>query len=108
MAATKKATAKPMTRAQVLASIAEDTGLSRKEVGAVFESLGKMIKKNLGRSGPGIFNMNGLVKMTKVTKPATKERPGVNPFTGEQIMIKAKPARKVVKVTALKALKDMV
>lgn len=108
MAVTKKAPAKPMTRAQIVSTIADDTGLTRKDVGAVFESLNKTIKKSLGRSGPGVFNMNGLVKVTKVSKPATKERPGVNPFTGEAIMIKAKPARKVVKVTALKALKDMV
>ena len=88
--------------------ISSDTGLTRKEVAAVFESLGGMISKNLSSRGPGLFNVVGMMKIKVVKKPATKERRGINPFTGEETTFKAKPARKVVKVQPLKALKDMV
>lgn len=100
---------KPPTKSQIYATIAEDTGLTRKDVAAVFDSLGGQIKKNLGgRGGPGIFTLPGLCKMRVVKKPATKARKGINPFTGEEMMFKAKPASKTVKVAALKGLKDMV
>ena len=55
-----------------------------------------------------VFNVVGLLKLKVVRKPATKERPGTNPFTGEATIFKAKPARNVVKALPLKALKDMV
>ncbi len=106
--ATKKkaAAAKPPTKSEVFTHISEDTGLTKKEVGAVFESLEKIIKKSL--KGPGLFNVPGLMKVKVVKKPATKARKGINPFTGEEMMFKAKPARKAVKVLPLKGLKDMV
>ena len=76
---------------------------------AVFESLNGQIKKSLdGRGGPGMFSIPGLLKVRVVKKPARKARMGVNPFTGEEMMFKAKPASKVVKATILKGLKDMV
>ena len=106
--ATKKSNAKPPTKSEILNHIAGETGLSRKQVSAVFESLGGMIKKNLSSRGPGLFNVVGMMKVKVVKKPATKERKGINPFTGEETVFKAKPARKVVKVQPLKALKDMV
>ena len=100
---------KPPTKSQIYAKIAEDTGLTKKDVGAVFDSLSGQIKKNLGgRGGPGLFTLPGLLKMRVVKKPATKARKGINPFTGEEMMFKAKPASKTVKVAALKGLKDMV
>ena len=106
MAANSK---KPPTKSEIYAKIVEDTGLTRKDVAAVFESLNGQIKKSLGgRSAPGVFSMPGLMKMRVVKKPARKARKGVNPFTGEEMMFKAKPASKVVKITALKGLKDMV
>ena len=108
MAAKKQAAAKAPTKSEILAFISEDTGLTRKEVTSVFESLNTMIKKSLGRRGPGVFTMPGLLKIKKVTKPATKARKGRNPFTGEEMTFKAKPARKAVKVLALKNLKEMV
>ena len=112
MAAKKKAganTKKPPTKSQIYAQIAEDTGLTRKDVAAVFDSLSAQIKKNLGgRGAPGIFTVPGLMKLRVVKKPATKARKGINPFTGEEMMFKAKPASKTVKVAALKGLKDMV
>ncbi len=111
MAAKKKAgtAKKPPTKSEIYRHIAEDTGLTRKDVAAVFESLAGLIKKNLGgRGGPGLFTLPGLLKMRVVKKPATKARKGINPFTGEETVFKAKPASKVVKVNALKGLKDMV
>ena len=111
MAAKKKAgtAKKPPTKSEILRSISDETGLSRKDVSAVFESLHGQIRKNLAsRGAPGQFTLPGLLKMSVRRKPATKARKGVNPFTGEEIMIKAKPASKTVKVTALKGLKDMV
>ncbi len=102
-------TKKPPTKSEIYAQIVSDTGLTRKDVAAVFDSLSNQIQKNLGgRNGPGIFTIPGLLKLRVVNKPATKARMGVNPFTGEEMMFKAKPASKVVKATVLKGLKDMV
>ena len=102
-------TKKPPTKSEIYAKIVEDTGLTRKDVASVFDSLNGQIKSSLGgRNGSGTFTLPGLLKLRVVTKPAKKARMGVNPFTGEEMMFKAKPASKVVKATALKALKDMV
>jgi nucleoid DNA-binding protein len=102
-------TKKPPTKSEIYAKIVEDTGLTRKDVAAVFDSLNGQIKKSLGgRGAPGTFTLPGLMKMRVVKKPARKARKGVNPFTGEEMMFKAKPASKVVKVSPLKGLKDMV
>ena len=98
--------AKSPTRSEVIAQICKDTDLTRKQVNGVFESLGKVIKKSL--RGPGLFTMPGLLKMKVVKKPATKEREGINPFTKEKMIFKAKPASKKVRVLPLKGLKDFV
>ena len=92
MATWKKAAAKakPPTKSEIISHISDKTGLTKKDVGAVFDNLNAVIKKSL--KGAGEFTMPGLVKMRVVKKPATKARPGVNPFTGEAITIKAKPA----------------
>lgn len=103
-----KAAEKPRTKSQIFGDIAEQTELSRKQVSAVFEAMGTLIGKDLSRRGPGTFTVPGLLKLKVVRKPATKARKGTNPFTGEEMMFKAKPARNVVKALALKALKDMV
>ncbi len=105
----KTAAAKAMTKSQIYATIAEDTGLSRKDVAAVFDSMSGLIKNNLkGRTAPGVFTVPGLMKIKTVKKPARPARKGINPFTGEETVFKAKPASKAVKILALKALKDMV
>ena len=104
-------TKKPPTKSEIYAKIVEDTGLTRKDVAAVFDSLNGQIKKNLGsRGAPGLFTVPGLLKMRVVKKPARKARKGVpNPFKpGELMDVAAKPASKVVKVSPLKGLKDMV
>ena len=67
-----------------------------------------MIKKDLSGRGPGVFTVPGLMKIKVVKKPATKEREGTNPFTGEKMVFKAKPASKKVRALPLKALKSMV
>ncbi|MCH2137505.1 MAG: HU family DNA-binding protein [Phycisphaerales bacterium] len=108
--ATKKAAApaKARTKTQVYGDIADTTGLTRKEVAGVFDTMQGMIKKDLGRRGPGTFTVPGLMKIRTHKKPAVKKRYGKNPFTGEMQWFKAKPAKTVVKFTALKNLKEMV
>ncbi|HKQ50583.1 MAG TPA: HU family DNA-binding protein [Phycisphaerae bacterium] len=100
--------AKHFTRSEILSSIAEETELSRKQVASVLEALGGLIHKGVGKKGPGVFVVPGLMKIVVINKPATKARKGINPFTKEEQMFKAKPARRVIKVRPLKALKDMV
>jgi len=109
MAKKKAAPAKkPMTKSEILTSLSESTGLSKKEVASVFGDLATLIGKNLGKRGPGVFTIPGLSKIKVIRKPATKARPGINPFTKEETIFKAKPARNVVKILPLKGLKDMV
>jgi len=100
--------AKVPTKSEILAGIAASTELSRKQVAAVLDQLAGLIKNNVGKKGPGMFVLPGLLKIMVIQKPATKAHKGINPFTKEEQMFKAKPARKVIKVRALKALKDMV
>jgi nucleoid DNA-binding protein len=112
MAKTNKAgaasAAKPLTKSEIVRYVAEHNDLTRAQASGVLESLEKLIKRELGRKGPGVFNLAGLLKIRLATKAATKAREGRNPFTGETIMIKAKPARRTVRVSALKKLKEMV
>jgi len=98
--------AKPSTKTEILNYIAEETDLKKKDVAAVFEAMSAMIKKDLNKVG--VFSVPGLMKVKVVKKPAVPARKGVNPFTGEEMMFKAKPARNVVKITPLKSLKEMV
>lgn len=105
---TVKTSAKPMTKSEIVSGIADATGLTKKDVNSVFEAMVAQIEKSLGRSGPGAYTVPGLMKLIVQRKPATKARKGVNPFTGEETMFKAKPARNVVKIRPLKSLKDMV
>ena len=94
------------TKSDIVAQICEDAELSRKQVAAVFESLNGIIKKSL--RGNGMFTFPGLLKMKVVKKPATKARQGINPFTKEKMMFKAKPASKKVRILPLKSLKALV
>ena len=94
------------TKSEILAAVSKETGLTKKQVGAVLESLGNSIRKAL-RSG-GLFTLPSLAKMRVVKKPATKAREGINPFTKEKMTFKAKPASKKVRIVALKSLKEMV
>jgi nucleoid DNA-binding protein len=103
-----KKAAKPASKSEVLKGLADDTGLTRKQVATVLDSLAELIGNGLGKKGPGVFVIPGLVKLKVVRKPAQPEREGINPFTKEKTIFKAKPARNVVKAVALKKLKQMV
>ncbi len=98
----------PMTKTQIISALSEATELDKKKVNLVLEELEGLIERHLRPRGAGQFTLPGLLKIVKSTKPATKERKGINPFTGEEAIFKAKPARKIIKVKALKKLKDMV
>jgi nucleoid DNA-binding protein len=105
---TGKAAPKPLTKSELRQRIAEETGLSAKQVGQVLDSLGNTCGKELNRKGVGVFTVPGLVKIKKVIKPATKEKKMISPFTKLEITVKAKPARNVIKVRPLKGLKDSI
>lgn len=100
--------AKPATKSEILSNIADATQLSRKQVSSVLDALSDQIKAAVGKKGPGVFNLPGLMKVTVIHKPAVPERKGINPFTKQEQVFAAKPARKVIKVRPLKGLKDMV
>ena len=97
----------PLTKSQLFTEIAEQTEVAKKDVAAIFESLSEVIERHIGKRGVGSFTLPGLAKVLVVRKKATKARKGVNPFTGEPTVFKAKPARNVVKIRALKKLKEM-
>ena len=105
-AAAVKAAARPTTKSESMTYLADKTGLSKKDVSAVFEALTGLLKRDLKKHS--MYNIPGLMKVKVVKKPATKARKGINPFTKEPMTFKAKPARKVVKVLPLKGLKDLI
>lgn len=101
-----KAIKEPMTKSALYTTIAENTNVSKKDVAAVFDELSTIINGHIKKRAAGSFTLPGLMKITTVKKPARRARKGVNPFTGEEMMFKAKPAQTVVKVRPLKKLKD--
>ncbi len=104
----EKKAAKPRTKGEIFAKLAESTGLSKKQISTVFDGMSELIKAELGKKGPGIFVVPGLLKLKVVRKPATKAGQRLNPFTKEMMNVPAKPARNVVKALPLKSLKEMV
>lgn len=99
---------KPLTKTETLLALAEATGLSKQQVAGVFEELSKLIATNLSEAGAGTFTVPDLLQIKVVRKPAVAEHMGVNPFTKQEQLIKAKPAKNVVKLVALKGLKSLV
>lgn len=101
---------KAMSKTELVGKIADATELTKRDVSSVLESLAGQIERSLGRRGPGVFTLPGLVKIEKKKVPARKARKNVpNPFKpGEMMDIAAKPASTKVKVRPLKNLKDMV
>ncbi|WP_308363618.1 MULTISPECIES: HU family DNA-binding protein [unclassified Microbulbifer] len=95
------------TKTQILNQIAENTELTRKQVQSVLDELTNVIEAHVKKRAVGEFALPGLLKITTVKKPAKKARKGINPFTGEETMFKAKPASIQVKVRPLKKLKEM-
>ena len=107
-ASAKSAPSKPATKSEIYSTLSEKSGLTKKEVASVFDALSELVGKELGKKGPGQFLVPGLLKLKVARRPATKAKQGINPFTKEPMLIKAKPARNVVRVSPLKSLKDLV
>jgi nucleoid DNA-binding protein len=105
---TPVAVKKPMTKSLIMTEIAANTGLPKKQISGVFEQLEILIERHLKKRSVRQFALPGLLKIEVKRKPATKARKGINPFTGEETVFKAKPARDVVKIRPLKKVKDMV
>src|SRR5512145_657840 len=101
-------TSKRMNKSQFVATLAEKSGLSKKQATTALDTINGMVAQQLGRRGPGEVLIPGLLKLNIVNKPATRKHEGINPFTKEPMTYKAKAARKVIRVRALKALKDAV
>lgn len=99
---------KPRTKSEIFTTISEHVGISKKEVAAVFDTMVAMMAVDLKKGKAEQFNVPGLMKVVVQRKPATKSRKGINPFTKEPTIFKAKPARNVVKVRPMKGLKDLV
>lgn len=97
---------KRMSKTELVEAIATESGLEKKQVNAVLEGLNGVVYKELKSQHEVVIP--GLLKLTAVTKPAVPAREGINPFTKEKTMFKARPARKVIKPRPLKALKDAV
>lgn len=98
---------KPMSKSELISQVADQyAGLSKKDVKAVIEALATVGYKELKKSG--MFVLPGFAKFVVIKKPATKAREGINPFNGEKMMFKAKPARKIVRARPVKAAKDAV
>lgn len=95
-----------MTKSQLIEKIATEAELAKKDVKGVLETLAAIGYKELKKSG--IFLLPGFAKFVVIKKPATKARKGTNPFTGEPMTFKAKPARKIVRARPVKAAKDAV
>lgn len=97
------------TKAQIYTELAESTGLTKSDVKNLFSALRNLVERHLKGKGSGQFIVPELgVKIRRVSKKATKARKGRNPFTGEEITIPAKPARKAVRATVLKNLKEVI
>ena len=99
---------KPTTKVGIIEEIAGNTDLTKNQVVSVFDELAIVIERHIKKRGPGKFSFPGLLAIDAKKRPATKARKSFNPFTREEMMFKAKPARKVLKIRPLKKLKDMV
>jgi nucleoid DNA-binding protein len=102
------ATAKRMSKAQVITELSEKTGLGKKDVQNVFDQLLQIVERELGKNGPGEFVLPDLVKLRVKTTPAQPERVGQDPFTKQERTFPARPEARKVRVSAAKRLKDLV
>ena len=99
---------KAMNKTEILTALSESTGLTKPQVTALLDQLAILIGKNLSEEGPGVFTLPDLLQIKVQRKPATEERKGLHPITKQEMVFKAKPAKNVVKLVALKRLKGMV
>ena len=97
-----------MNKSQFVVALAEKSGLDKKQAAVALDKVNLLVAQQLGKHGPGEVLIPGLLKLSIVDKPATPKHEGVNPFTKEPMTYKAKPARKVIRVRPLKALKDAI
>jgi nucleoid DNA-binding protein len=95
-----------LTKAQVVAALAEASGLDKKSVSGVLDALSALAKKELSAQGAGELTVPGLVKLKAKATPATQDRQGINPFTKQPMTIKGKAASRKIRATPVKALKD--
>lgn len=95
-----------LTKSQIVASLSDSTGLSKKQVSSVMDEMHALMERSIKKRSVGEFTVPGIMKITTVKKPARKARKGINPFTGEQTTFKAKPASIAVKIRPLKKLKE--
>ena len=95
-----------MNKSQSMTHISDTTGLSKKEVASVFDALSNLMHRHLKKNAAGEFTLPGLMKCSVKRKPATKARKGVNPFTGEEMMVAARPASKKPRWSFPKSLKE--
>jgi len=108
-AVTSKAIPQKQSKSQILAEIAEMTNVSKNDVKGVIAAIRNMIERHVKPKGSGEMVIPDLgIKVRRISKKATKARMGRNPFTGEEIQIPAKAARKSVKVSAMKTLKALI
>lgn len=99
---------KPLSKSEIYSALSERTGMAKKDISTLFDELTKLMEENLGKKGPRVFNIPGLMKVYVHLRKATPARMGRNPATGEEVPIKARPAQEVIKVRALKGLKEMI
>jgi nucleoid DNA-binding protein len=99
---------KLMTKSEFVSAVAQKSGVTKKEANAVLKALTEVTVGQLKQGGPGQVTIPGLFKLTLAVKPAVPEHEGINPFTKQPTIFKAKPERKVVKVRVLKGLRDAV
>lgn len=97
-----------MSKSQFVTTLAEKSGLSRKQAVSALDTMNAMVAQQLSKKGPGEVLIPDLLKLSVIDKPATRKHEGINPFTKEPMTYKAKAARKVIKVRPLKALKDAI
>jgi DNA-binding protein HU-beta len=101
-------TAKRMSKAQIIAELAEKSGLSKKDIQTVFTALLELVDREVGKRGPGEFVIPDIIKMKVKQIAARKERKGIDPFTKEERVFPAKPASRKIRATPLKKLKDLI
>ena len=99
---------KPLSKSEIFSTLAERTGLTKKDIASVFDEMTQLMEENLQKKGPRVFNIPGLMKVYVHLRKAAPARMGRNPATGEEVPIKARPAQEVIKVRALKGLKEMI
>ena len=99
---------KSITKSEFVTALAKKSGLNKTQAVAVLEAINAIVAQQLGKKGPGEVIIPGLLKLSTVIKPATKKHEGINPFTKMPMTYQAKPASRVIKVHALKALKDAI